>query len=57
MGGAAFARKIIECIKNTELDKLSAGAVRRYKELLNWNVWSEKVHKELDKLLNANDVG
>ena len=56
-GGAAFAKKIIECIKNTELNKFSSGAVRRYKELLNWNVWSEKVHEELDKLLNVNDVG
>ena len=56
-GGAAFAKKIIECIKNTELNKFSSGAVRRYKEVLNWNVWSEKVHKELDKLLNVNDVG
>lgn len=43
--------------QNTELNKFSSGAVRRYKELLNWNVWSEKVHEELDKLLNVNDVG
>ena len=47
--GKDFAESIISCIADRKLDMLSKGAVYRYKELLNWNVWSQKVG---DALMN-----
>lgn len=49
-GGGTFAHSIIESIRKRELDKLSLGAVTRYKEHLNWEVWSRKVRVALDSL-------
>ena len=49
-GGAAFAQCIMECIENKTLDMLSSGAVKHYKEHLNWNVWSEKVSTALEQI-------
>lgn len=48
--GKEFAKKIIECIKCNELDTLSFGAVKQYKEKLNWAVWGEKVKQYIESL-------
>jgi len=48
--GKDFAIKIIQCINSNELDKLSQGAVKQYKEKLNWSVWTEKVKQQINNL-------
>lgn len=48
--GIAFAEKIISCLEKKELARLSQGAVKRYKEKLNWNVWSERVKDVIEEL-------
>lgn len=49
--GKDFAHCIIKCFVNKELDKLSVGAVNRYADNLNWEVWSEKIDKAIRELL------
>lgn len=49
-GGASFARCIIDCIEGKKLNRLSRGAVLRYKEHLNWNVWSLKIKQILEQM-------
>ena len=41
--GEDFAECIYKLYKNNELDSLSKGALKVYKEKLNWNAWSDKV--------------
>lgn len=41
--GIEFADRIVDSIKNKELNKMSSGAVDRYHKHLNWYIWSEKV--------------
>lgn len=41
--GKQFADRVIQSINNQEMNRLSEGAVKHYKEHLNWKVWSEKV--------------
>lgn len=48
--GKDFAKKIRECIKHNELDTLSIGAIKQYKEKLNWDIWSKKVKKYIESL-------
>ena len=48
--GIDFAKRIILTIRNQELDALSEGAVRHYKEKLNWKVWSLRAKDVLDSL-------
>lgn len=40
--GHNFADKIIECLKNSEMDTLSEGAVKMYEEKFNWNTWGKR---------------
>lgn len=48
--GIVFAQKIVECIEQGELSRLSEGAINLYKEKLNWEVWSKRVKEAIDKL-------
>lgn len=48
--GIDFAKRIIITIRKQELDTLSEGAVRHYKEKLNWKVWSLRTKDILDSL-------
>lgn len=41
--GEDFAECIYKLYKNNELDSLSKGALRVYKEKLNWDVWSDRI--------------
>ena len=41
--GKCFADKIMDAIDNNKLEMLSKGAVRKYKNCLNWNKWSERL--------------
>ncbi len=48
--GKDFADKIMASIREKELDRLSLGAVNRYKTNLNWDVWTRKVKSVIEKL-------
>lgn len=48
--GVDFADVIESCIYKNELTRLSIGAVKKYKESLNWHVWTRKIKTALDKL-------
>lgn len=48
--GKQFADRVIQSINVQEMNRLSEGAVKRYKEHLNWKVWSEKVKKSICSL-------
>lgn len=52
--GKSFAHRIILSINNKELNKLSAGAVRHFKEHLNWNTWSLMVGDLIKVLMGKN---
>lgn len=41
--GKGFADKIVDVIEGSRLEALSKGAVRKYKDCLNWNKWGEQV--------------
>lgn len=48
--GKQFADRIVSCIENREMDRLSLGAVKRYRDKLNWTVWSNRVKEILQQL-------
>lgn len=48
--GKNFAEKIIDCIENRTLDQLSLNARAKYETDLNWEVWSKRVKKAIDKI-------
>lgn len=50
--GADFGAKIKACLENGELERMSVSAKEVYKEKLNWHVWSDKVEKIINDMLN-----
>lgn len=50
--GKDFADRIISCLENKEMNDLSSGAVRLYKEKLNWEIWSERVKQAIENHFN-----
>lgn len=42
-----FANKIESCICNNELERLSKGAGAMYREKLNWDIWCDRVRKNI----------
>lgn len=46
-----FGKKILECLKSGELERMSKTAVELYKEKLNWTVWGEKVEKIINEII------
>lgn len=49
--GEDFAACIYKLYNNNELDSLSKGALKIYKEKLNWNIWSDRVASLLTKMV------
>lgn len=50
--GADFGAKIKACLENGELERMSVSAKEVYKKKLNWHVWSNKVEKIINDMLN-----
>lgn len=48
--GIDFAYRILECVKDKNLDILSRGAVTLYKKRLNWDMWGKRVKEAINKL-------
>lgn len=49
--GEDFGKKILDCLKSGELEKMSKTSVDVYNEKLNWKVWSSKVCDIINKML------
>lgn len=47
--GEDFGKKILEVLNANKLGKLRAGALKMYRERLNWNRWSEKFKEIISK--------
>jgi glycosyltransferase involved in cell wall biosynthesis len=46
--GDAFARKIMECIEQGELQKLRGGCLQLYKEKLSWKSWASRFKEVIE---------
>lgn len=49
--GENFGKKILECLKSGELERMSKTAVDVYYEKLNWNAWGKKVESIINNLI------
>lgn len=50
--GEDFGRKIEDCLKSGELERMAETAKQVYHERLNWNVWSDKMKAIIEEVMS-----